>query len=265
MSALSNAVERDTAALAQQAGTDGKAYDEEASRRVALEHCNRKFAELKADQRVEWALENLPANHVLTSSFGAQAAVSLHLVTSVKPDIPVILIDTGYLFPETYRFVDELTAKLKVNLKVYRAAALSPAWQEARYGQRWNQGLEGIEAYNEETKVEPMRRALRELGVGTWFAGLRRNQAETRAEIPFLEWSGGRWKVHPIADWSDRDVHRYLTKHALPYHPLWEKGYLSIGDYHSTRPIHEVATIDQTRFFGLTRECGIHEIDLADL
>ena len=239
-------------------------YDEEATRALALERCNRMFSELAPLARIEWAFENLPSKHVLTSSFGAQAAVSLHLITRVKPDIPVILIDTGYLFPETYRFIDELTERLELNLHVYRAD-LSPAWQEARYGQRWNQGLEGLNAYNEETKVEPMRRALRELGVNTWFAGLRRKQSSTRASIPFLDWAGGRWKVHPIADWSDRDVHFYLKEHGLPYHPLWEKGYLSIGDVHSTRPIHEVDAIEQTRFFGLKRECGIHEIDLADL
>lgn len=247
-----------------EATLDARAYDEEASRVHALEHCNRKFATLKADQRIEWALENLPGSHVLTSSFGAQAAVSLHLVTQVNPHIPVVLVDTGYLFPETYRFIDELTARLKINLKVY-SALHSPAWQEARHGQRWKQGIEGLEGYNEETKVEPMRRALRELGVSTWFAGLRRNQAESRAQIPYLEWAGGRWKVHPIAEWTDRDVHRYLQKHDLPYHPLWEKGYVSIGDHHSTKPIHEVTTAEETRFGGLKRECGIHEIDLADL
>jgi len=243
---------------------DAKAYDEETSREHALEHCNRKFAALKADQRIEWALENLPGNHVLTSSFGAQAAVSLHLVTQVSPNMPVVLIDTGYLFAETYRFVDELTTRMKLNLKVFRSER-SPAWQEARHGQRWNQGLEGLDAYNQENKVEPMRRALRELDVSTWFAGLRRNQTESRAQIPYLEWSGGRWKVHPIAEWTDRDVHRYLTKHSLPYHPLWEKGYVSIGDHHSTKALHEVATVEETRFNGLKRECGIHEINLGDL
>ena len=243
---------------------DSQAFDEEASRRAALEHCNRKFAALQAEQRVEWALENLPGNHVLTSSFGAQAAVSLHLVTRVSPKIPVVLVDTGYLFAETYRFIDQLTERLDINLKVYRAER-SAAWQEARHGQRWNQGLVGLEAYNQENKVEPMRRALRELGVSTWFAGLRRNQAESRADIPFLEWAGGRWKVHPIADWTDRDVHLYLQKHGLPYHPLFEQGYVSIGDHHSTKPIHEVGSVEETRFFGLKRECGIHEIDLADL
>ena len=178
MNAQLNVVERDPVVSAipgAGASFDAKAYDEETSRNHALEHCNRKFAALKADQRVAWALENLPGNHVLTSSFGAQAAVSLHLITQVNPEIPVVLVDTGYFFPETYRFIDDLTARLKINLKVYRSAT-SAAWQEARYGQRWNQGLEGLEAYNQENKVEPMRRALRELGVNSWFAGLRRNQ-----------------------------------------------------------------------------------------
>lgn len=265
MSALSNAVKSNGA------GPEGivelascAAYDEETTLQRALEHCNRQFASLGAQERVEWAFENLPRNHVLTSSFGAQAAVSLHLVTRVDPDVPIVLVDTGYLFPETYRFIDELTERLDLNLKVYRAET-SPAWQEARHGQRWLQGVEGLNAYNDENKVEPMRRALRELDVSTWMAGLRRNQSQSRAAIPYLERSKGRWKVHPIADWTDRDVHQYLKKHGLPYHPLWEKGYLSIGDHHSTRPIHEVSAAEQTRFFGLTRECGIHDIDLADL
>ena len=243
---------------------DSMAYDEEATRAVALERCNSIFADLSAEERVQWAYEHLPSQHALSSSFGAQAAVSLHMLSQVDPDIPVILVDTGYLFEETYRFVEELTERLQLNVTVYRAQK-SPAWQEARYGQRWKQGVEGINAYNEENKVEPMRRALRELEVSTWFAGIRRNQSESRSSIPFLEWSGGRWKVHPIADWNDREVHLYMKKYDLPYHPLWEKGYLSIGDHHSTKPIHEVSTLEQTRFFGLQRECGIHDINLSDL
>ena len=241
------------------------ALDEEDSRRQAVAHSNRLLADRPAEERIEWALEHLPAEHVLTSSFGAQAAVSLHLLTHIKADIPVIFIDTGYLFAETYEFVDRLTARLDLNLRVYRSP-ISPAWQESRLGRRWEQGLEGLNAYNLENKVEPMQRALRELGVGTWFAGLRRTQSDSRADVQFVSWSGGdRCKVHPIADWSDRDVHRYLKTHKLPYHPLWEKGYVSIGDIHSTKPLHEVSHIDETRFSGLKRECGLHEINLSGL
>lgn len=90
-------------------------------------------------------------------------------MTRQRPDIPVILTDTGYLFPETYRFIDDLTEKLQLNLQVFRAAH-SPAWQEARYGKLWEQGVEGIERYNNLNKVEPMNRALEALGAQTWFA-----------------------------------------------------------------------------------------------
>lgn len=235
---------------------------EEQSRARAIEHCNEQFRIMTAEQRVAWSLKNLPGRHVMSSSFGAHAAVSLHLLSSQQPDIPVILIDTGYLFPETYRFIDRLTEKLQLNLHVYQAG-MSSAWQEARHGQRWHQGATGLEAYNHQVKVEPMKRAIRELGVGTWFAGLRRAQTRSRADTPFLSWSEGRWKVHPIADWTERRVHEYLQANDLPYHPLWEHGYLSIGDYHTTRSIHEVSEREQLRFFGLKRECGLHEIDLA--
>ena len=196
--------------------------------------------------------------HVLTSSFGAQAAVSLHLLTQVQPDIPVILIDTGYLFPETYDFIEQLQERLRLNLHTYRSIK-SPAWQEARHGQRWLQGGEGIEAYNYDNKVEPMQRALRELRVGTWFTGVRRGQAESRQNTPFVAHSGQYFKVAPIADWGDREVYRYLKEHDLPYHPLWEKGYVSIGDVHTTRSVHDVDNPEDTRFFGLKRECGLHD------
>ena len=99
----------------------------------------------------------------MSTSFGAQAAVMLHLATRVAPSIPVVFIDTGYLFPETYRFADELTTRLKLNLKVYRAVE-SPAWLEARSGKLWEQGAEGLARYNQIMKVEPMQRALAELG-----------------------------------------------------------------------------------------------------
>jgi phosphoadenosine phosphosulfate reductase len=214
---------------------------------------------MEAVERVRWALDYLPANPVLTSSFGAQSAVMLHLLSTALPRIPVVLIDTGYLFPETYRFVDQLVERLGLDLHIYRAQ-LSPAWQEARFGRLWEAGAEGIRRYNRMNKVEPMERALRELQAGTWFSGLRRSQADTRRNTPVLKASGDVVKVHPIADWSNRDLHRYLRQHELPYHPLWDEGYVSIGDYHTSRPLSAGMNEQDTRFFGLLRECGLHEL-----
>lgn len=223
----------------------------------ALAELNRWLSARSAEARVDWALANIAGEHALSSSFGAQAAVSLHLVTQRRPDIPVILIDTGYLFPETYRFVDTLSERLALNLKVYRPQ-LGAAWMEARLGKLWEAGSDGLKHYNRLRKIEPMQRALRELGVRTWIAGLRRAQARSRAHIDFLELRDGRWKLHPIADWRDRDVWHYLQRHDLPYHPLWHQGYVSIGDVHTTRPLQPGMTAEDTRFFGLQRECGLH-------
>jgi len=194
---------------------------------------------------------------VLSSSFGAQSAALLHLITREKPGIAVVLIDTGYLFPETYRFADELTSRLALNLKVYRPT-IGVAWMEARFGRLWEQGLDGIDRYNRLRKVEPMQRALSELGARTWIAGLRRSQTQTRSAIDFLELRDGRWKFHPIADWNDRDVWNHLQTHKLPFHPLWEQGYISIGDVHTTQPWQPGMREEDTRFFGLKRECGLH-------
>ena len=217
---------------------------------------------MTAEGRVAQALMTLPGQHIVSSSFGAQSAVMLHLVTRLEADIPIVLIDSGYLFPETYQFVDELTEKLCLNLKVFRPER-SAAWQEARNGKRWEQGLTGLDAYNQDNKVEPMQRAIEDLDVGTWFSGLRRSQSMERAKTPFVERSGDRFKVYPIADWTDKDVYDYLTKHDLPYHPLWEKGYVSIGDVHTTKSLVDVDSIEETRFFGLKRECGLHELDFG--
>lgn len=210
-----------------------------------------------AEERVAWAFQQFQPRIVLSSSFGAQAAVCLHMATVQWPQIPVVLIDTGYLFPETYRFIDELTTRLNLNLKVYRAE-LSPAWQEQRYGKLWEQGVEGIKRYNQINKVEPMKRALAELGADAWISGLRRKQSSTRAHLGVLARQDGRVKIHPIIDWTDRDVHTYLTRHELPYHPLRDQGYLSIGDTHTTRRLTDGMTEEETRFFGLIRECGLH-------
>lgn len=225
---------------------------------IDLRAANGRLEAASAEDRVAWSLESFQSRLALSSSFGAQSAVSLHLVTRQWPDIPVILVDTGYLFAETYEFIDRLTDRLSLNLKVFRSE-ISPAWQECRHGRLWEQGLNGIEKYNLMNKVEPMNRALADLDVDAWLTGLRRQQSKSREGLSVLAISDGRVKVHPIVDWTDRDIFEYLKKHDLPYHPLWEQGYVSIGDWHTTRKLSDGLTEEETRFFGLKRECGLHE------
>lgn len=219
---------------------------------------NRQLEGAGALEIVRWAADQFGDRLAMTSSFGAQSAVMLHLVTRVAPKIPVIFIDTGFLFPETYRFADELTKRLDLNLKVYQSP-ISPARMAAVDGPLWEQGLKGLEQYDQIRKVEPMQRAIREIKVTAWLAGLRRQQTQFRNSLSTLGEQAGVYKVLPILTWTTKDVHEYLKKHDLPYHPLHEKGYVSIGDWHSTRSLTDGdANERDTRFRGLKQECGIH-------
>lgn len=211
-----------------------------------------------AEQRVRWAVENFGEGLVLSTSFGIQAALMLHLVTRIAPEIPVVFVDTGYLFPETYRFADELSRRLKLNLKIYHPA-MTAARQEALFGRQWELGVDGLKRYHAINKVEPMARAMRELGATAWLAGLRRSQASTRAGLGVVHWQNQIAKVHPVVDWDNRRVHQYLTENRLPYHPFWDQGYASVGDWHSTSKLLVGMAEEQTRFGGIKRECGLHE------
>jgi len=229
-----------------------------AEQTTALAEVNQLLEKQTAQQRVQWAIDNLESEFVLSSSFGIQAAVCLHMITSVKADTPIILTDTGYLFPETYRFIDDLTEQLNLNLKIYKAEH-GPAWQEARFGKLWDQGVDGLTKYNQINKVEPMKRALKELNAKTWFSGLRRSQSSSREDLAVLSIQNNCFKFLPIIDWTNKEVHYYLQENNLSYHPLWEQGYVSVGDVQTSRPLELGMTEEETRFFGLKRECGLHE------
>ncbi|PSN10867.1 phosphoadenosine phosphosulfate reductase [filamentous cyanobacterium CCT1] len=208
---------------------------------------------------VDWAADTFGTGLVMSTSFGIQAAVMLHLVTQVVPEIPVIWVDTGYLPEETYRFADELTQRLNLNLKIYQSP-LSPAHMEALYGKLWaEESVEALNQYDQIRKVEPMQRALRELGATAWLAGLRSQQTDHRKTLDVVGQQHGIHKILPILHWNSKDIYEYLQAYGLPYHPLFEQGYVTVGDWHSSRPL-TASDLDErdTRFHGLKQECGIH-------
>jgi len=226
---------------------------------VDLSVANRDLENASATDIVRWAVDTFGEGLVMSSSFGIQAAVMLHLVTQVKPDIPVIWIDTGYLPSETYRFAEDLISRLDLNIQIYQSP-MSPARMEALYGKLWE--VEDVEAFNRYDyirKVEPMQRALRELNATAWLAGLRAKQTDHRKTLATVGVQGDRHKVLPILNWHARDVYEYLQRFDLPYHPFFERGYTSVGDWHSSRPVTEEDENDRdTRFRGLKQECGLH-------
>ena len=224
-----------------------------------LSQVNRQLENAAASSLVEWSAKTFGNGLVMSTSFGIQAAVMLHLITKIVPKIPVIWVNTGYLPAETYRFAERLTEKLDLNLKVYQSL-LSPDRMEASYGKLWEQdNVEALNRYHYIRKVEPMQRALKELQATAWLAGLRRDQTEHRQSLKRIERQNNLYKIYPILDWNAKDIYQYLTTYNLPYHPFFDQGYVSVGDWHSSRPLTaDDSNGRDTRFRGLKQECGLH-------
>jgi phosphoadenosine phosphosulfate reductase len=213
--------------------------------------------EFSAEEVVRWAVQAFGDGIVLQTSAGIQAAVMLKLVTRIKHDVKVVFVDTGYLPQETVDYMEILTKELRLNLVVARPQ-LTPEQIETRYGKLWETDHE---LYGEITKVEPMNRALRELGCVAILSGLRSEQTSNRSALKKLSYEVNteRYKVLPILDWTKVDVQTYMKEMRLPRHPLETAGFTTIGDKHSSRALKEGETNERaSRFGGKVQECGLH-------
>ena len=226
---------------------------------MATQDFNLRFRDASPQGILEWLADEEGFTAVMSTSFGIYSAAFLHMVTSHLPQIPVIWIDTGYLPAETYQFAERLTKKLELNVKTYQSY-LSPARMEAQYGKLWeSDDVNKLDQYDLIRKVIPMQRALKVEGADCLLAGLRREQTENRNTMSRFMEQNGVLKILPILHWVTKDIHRYIKSHDLPFHPLYEKGYVTVGDAHSSRPM----TVDDahersTRFRGKKQECGLH-------
>ncbi len=215
------------------------------------------LSSLTAGERLRLLSDHWGDQLIASSSFGLQAGVMLHLISEHAPELPIVFIDTGYLFPETYQYMEALQSRFQVNLKVYQPR-MTAARQEAVYGKLWEQGEEGSVKYGEINKVEPMSRALKELGRTIWISGVRRSHSQSRLSRPYAEQQSKTLKVYPILDWSDQKVQDYMKDKEIPQHPLASQGYQTMGDWHSTRPVEEGEDKESSRFGGSKYECGLH-------
>jgi phosphoadenosine phosphosulfate reductase len=199
--------------------------------------------QLDALGRLRWGQRQFGDGFALTTSFGIQAAVSLHLVSQLEAPVRVIWVDTGYLPAETYHYADCLTRQLGLQLHVAQAT-MSPARMEALHGKLWETGQ--------------VDEALEQLQVSCWASGVRGKQTDHRKTMQPLQQVRGRWALRPLLDWGNREVYYYMQEHNLPQHPLFEQGYSTVGDWHSSAPDDGGVSGRATRFGGLKQECGIH-------
>jgi phosphoadenosine phosphosulfate reductase len=206
------------------------------------------FEAMSAEDLLRWAHDEFGERLCLTCSWQRQSSALVHMVTELGLDVDVIELDTLVLFPETYDTRDKLVERYGLTLKSFRP--IDPI------DRLWETDVDrccGIR------KVEPLERAL--AGYDAWITGIRREQSPSRANAQKVEWSEryGVWKIQPLVDWSSKRVDAYLTVNEIPYNPLHDQGYPSIGCIHCTRPVAAGEDDRAGRWAGSTKlECGIH-------
>lgn len=204
---------------------------------------------------LRWAWDNFRGHVAVSSSFQTQSVPLLHLVSRVCPEMPIIFLDTGFHFPETLAFRDTLRDLLGLKLEIV-SAAISKSELLARYGEGLYRRDPDLCCYL--NKVEPMERALS--GLSAWIAGVRRDQSSRRQHLMVIEpQRSGVLKIHPMLNWTKTQVMEYIQVHDLPYHPLYFKGYRSVGCAPCTMPVMLTDDERAGRWAGTEKtECGLH-------
>ena len=217
---------------------------------------NAKFAAAEPSEIIRWAVETFRPDVAMTSSFGAKSAALIHMAIQVDPTISIRFVDTGLLFPETLQFVEELTRRFHLNVSVFRTRMDVEKFKR----EHAHLPIGHPDFCCGDYKVEATERAL--AGLRCWITGISREEARTRATTPFVEvLTTGVTKVAPLAAWTSKQLHAYMTTHGLPYHPLWSKGYTSIGCWPCTQKPIDPNDPRSGRWAGQDKtECGIHDI-----
>lgn len=210
---------------------------------------------LSAQEVIAWTIENFHPALYFACSFQKTSSVVAHMATEIESSARFFYIDTDVLFPETYETRDRFSERFGIEFERYHNISLEE--QAAKYGDElWKRDPDTCCGVR---KVEPMHRALE--SVDCWVSGIRRSDSASRANTAKFAWDKrfGVWKVNPLADWSERDVWNYIREHHLPYNPLHDRGYPSIGCTHCTSPVKPGEDARAGRWAGTTKvECGIN-------
>ena len=226
----------------------------------SIDETSKDLEKLSAQDQLQWGYEQFDEKFVLTTSFGIQSAVLLHMTVGLKyTNKPkVVWIDTGYLPKETYKYAEQLTKLFGLNLVVAQSH-ISPARMEALHGRLWETGIQkDLEKYHQIRKVEPLEKTLSNLNVHCWASGVRKGQTKNRQSMSHIDYIRDRLTLRPLLKWSKKDIFYYMKNNNLPQHPLFEKGYSTVGDWHSSEAENSNSKGRSTRFGGLSEECGIH-------
>jgi phosphoadenosine phosphosulfate reductase len=209
-----------------------------------------------APEVLHWAFESFGSRVQMASGFGVEGMVLIDIASRINPDLKVFTIDTDFLFPETYRLIEKVEKRYGIQVERVRSQ-LTPEDQEEMFGPAlWSINPDQCCALR---KVEPLRQKL--ITLRAWITAIRRDQTAIRATARKIEWDRKfrLIKVNPIADWTTKDVWNYVHEHNVPYNPLHDRNYPSIGCTHCTRAVQPGDDPRSGRWSGTGKtECGLH-------
>lgn len=220
-----------------------------------LEALKSLYGDLRGPDLLRVMIEEVfPGRIALISSFGSESAVLLHLAAQIRPDIPVIFLNTGKLFGETVRYRRRLETELGLTNILDIKPDAPEVEAEDKSGLLWTRDPDACCALR---KVRPLDRVLKDFDAS--ITGRKRFQSETRSNLAAIEQTAKGFRINPLTDWSQQELHQYIKERGLPVHPLVEDGYLSIGCMPCTRRVQEGEGYRDGRWAGRDKtECGIH-------
>lgn len=227
------------------------------SDQTELSNLNAQFEQAAPQDVLRWATQTYGDQLAVVTSFQPTGIVTLHMLAEIAPQTPILTLDTGLLFPETYALIDQVEARFKLRLTRIRPAQ-SVEQQAAAYGAAlWTRDPDQCCNLR---KVIPLADAL--TGYDAWITGLRRDQSATRANTPIVSWDArkGKVKISPLATWTERMIWTYIEAYDLPYNPLHDQHYPTIGCVPCTQPVDPASgDLRAGRWAGSAKtECGIH-------
>jgi len=225
-----------------------------------LKKYNQQLLDMTAQEMLIWGHEKFGNQFAITTSFGIQSSVLLNILSQsgLQKQIKIFWIDTGYLPQETYHYAQKLINDLSLEIEVLQSE-LSPARMEALYGKLWETNkASDLDKYHELRKIKPLENALEKYNIQCWASGIRSSQTEDRNKMNFLDLIRHRLSLRPLLNWTNKDIFYYMEENNLPAHPLFSKGYSTVGDWHSSSQDGIDIKGRSTRFGGIKQECGIH-------
>jgi phosphoadenosine phosphosulfate reductase len=208
---------------------------------------------------LRWAVETYSPRLTMATAFGAEGCCIIHMLADIQPPVRIFNLDTGYQFPETLEVREKIKKRYGIEVEFIR-----PETSVAEYEEEHGGPLYRIRPDQccHDRKILPLRRAL--MGYDAWLSSIRKDQTSDRAKASVVQWDGkfNLMKINPLLTWTRRDVWSFVMEHEVPYNPLHDRGYPSIGCWPCTQPIKEGEDERAGRWAGRTKkECGLHVIE----